>query len=142
MLDLKYNYLNDSILLSLSELSSLRYLDLSYNRIEGSSHSRGFQWISRLTKFETLVLSGNSLKNSVLLHMRNLSFLKNLRLSDNHLEGKDYEYASYNPIAFDIANHFCEMAADYTQINPMLWIIVNIQVNLLDLIFFSFGSFF
>ncbi|GAB4832129.1 hypothetical protein Ancab_006148 [Ancistrocladus abbreviatus] len=25
----------------------------------------------------------------------------------------DYEYASYNPIAYDIANHFCEMAADY-----------------------------
>lgn len=26
---------------------------------------------------------------------------------------QDYEYSSYNPIAFDIANHFCEMAADY-----------------------------
>ncbi|KAG0611795.1 hypothetical protein M758_7G165100 [Ceratodon purpureus] len=25
----------------------------------------------------------------------------------------DYEYASYNPVAFDIANHFCEMTADY-----------------------------
>ncbi|MED6205804.1 hypothetical protein PIB30_021090 [Stylosanthes scabra] len=25
----------------------------------------------------------------------------------------DYEYASYNPIAYDIANHFCEMAANY-----------------------------
>ncbi|KAL8166881.1 hypothetical protein V2J09_008380 [Rumex salicifolius] len=25
----------------------------------------------------------------------------------------DYEYASYNPIAYDLANHFCEMAADY-----------------------------
>ncbi|RZC93397.1 hypothetical protein C5167_026012 [Papaver somniferum] len=25
----------------------------------------------------------------------------------------DYEYASYNPVAYDIANHFCEMAADY-----------------------------
>ncbi|CAK8567439.1 unnamed protein product [Lathyrus sativus] len=25
----------------------------------------------------------------------------------------DYEYASHNPIAYDIANHFCEMAANY-----------------------------
>ncbi|PKA46805.1 choline/ethanolamine kinase [Apostasia shenzhenica] len=25
----------------------------------------------------------------------------------------DYEYASFNPIAYDIANHFCEMTADY-----------------------------
>ncbi|KAG9153294.1 hypothetical protein Leryth_025082 [Lithospermum erythrorhizon] len=30
----------------------------------------------------------------------------------------DYEYASYNPIAFDIANHFCEMAADYHTETP------------------------
>ncbi|XP_043817692.1 probable choline kinase 2 isoform X2 [Manihot esculenta] len=30
----------------------------------------------------------------------------------------DYEYASYNPIAFDIANHFCEMAADYHSDTP------------------------
>ncbi|CAK7336460.1 unnamed protein product [Dovyalis caffra] len=30
----------------------------------------------------------------------------------------DYEYASYNPIAFDIANHFCEMAADYHTDTP------------------------
>ncbi|XWS23505.1 hypothetical protein CRYUN_Cryun28dG0019800 [Craigia yunnanensis] len=25
----------------------------------------------------------------------------------------DYEYASYNPVAYDLANHFCEMAANY-----------------------------
>ncbi|XP_054814823.1 probable choline kinase 2 isoform X2 [Prosopis cineraria] len=25
----------------------------------------------------------------------------------------DYEYSGYNPVAYDIANHFCEMAADY-----------------------------
>ncbi|KAJ6833496.1 putative choline kinase 2 [Iris pallida] len=25
----------------------------------------------------------------------------------------DYEYASFNPVAYDLANHFCEMAADY-----------------------------
>ncbi|KAF8032082.1 hypothetical protein BT93_D1099 [Corymbia citriodora subsp. variegata] len=30
----------------------------------------------------------------------------------------DYEYSSYNPIAFDIANHFCEMAADYHTETP------------------------
>ncbi|KAJ4720434.1 Choline kinase [Melia azedarach] len=32
----------------------------------------------------------------------------------------DYEYASYNPIAYDIANHFCEMAADYHSETPHL----------------------
>ncbi|RDX61206.1 putative choline kinase 2, partial [Mucuna pruriens] len=30
----------------------------------------------------------------------------------------DYEYAAYNPIAFDIANHFCEMAANYHTEEP------------------------
>lgn len=30
----------------------------------------------------------------------------------------DYEYACYNPVAFDIANHFCEMAADYHTETP------------------------
>jgi thiamine kinase-like enzyme len=31
---------------------------------------------------------------------------------------QDYEYASYNPIAYDLANHFCEMAADYHSDTP------------------------
>ncbi|KAI5062080.1 hypothetical protein GOP47_0022619 [Adiantum capillus-veneris] len=30
----------------------------------------------------------------------------------------DYEYSSFNPIAFDIANHFCEMTADYHTETP------------------------
>ncbi|XP_010416282.1 PREDICTED: probable choline kinase 2 [Camelina sativa] len=30
----------------------------------------------------------------------------------------DYEYSCYNPVAFDIANHFCEMAADYHTETP------------------------
>ncbi|KAK5840834.1 hypothetical protein PVK06_009739 [Gossypium arboreum] len=50
-----------------------------------------------------------------------------IELKDQVIQ-EDYEYASYNPVAFDIANHFCEMAADYTQIHPMLWIIVNTQL--------------
>ncbi|KAL3702428.1 hypothetical protein R1sor_020450 [Riccia sorocarpa] len=32
----------------------------------------------------------------------------------------DYEYASFNPVAFDIANFFCEMAADYHTEAPHL----------------------
>lgn len=32
----------------------------------------------------------------------------------------DYEYSSYNNMAFDIANHFCEMAADYHSETPHL----------------------
>lgn len=32
----------------------------------------------------------------------------------------DYEYACYNPLMFDIANHFCEMAADYHTETPHL----------------------
>ncbi|XP_026659754.2 probable choline kinase 2 [Phoenix dactylifera] len=30
----------------------------------------------------------------------------------------DYEYASFNPIAYDLANHFCEMASDYHTETP------------------------
>jgi len=30
----------------------------------------------------------------------------------------NYEYASFNPVAFDIANHFCEMADDYHTSTP------------------------
>lgn len=30
----------------------------------------------------------------------------------------DYEYASFNPVAYDITNHFCEMAADYHSEKP------------------------
>ncbi|KAJ4960463.1 hypothetical protein NE237_020373 [Protea cynaroides] len=30
----------------------------------------------------------------------------------------DYEYASYNPVAYDLANHFCEMASNYHSKEP------------------------
>lgn len=36
----------------------------------------------------------------------------------NLLPFQDYEYASYNPVAYDIANHFCEMVADYHTDTP------------------------
>ncbi|KAK8548493.1 hypothetical protein V6N12_061405 [Hibiscus sabdariffa] len=88
ILDLSENYLNDSIMLSLSELSSLRYLSLANNYLEGSSHRNGFQWLSRLSNLEILDLSGNSLKNNIMLHMKGLTSLKTLSLSSNLLKGK------------------------------------------------------
>ena len=30
----------------------------------------------------------------------------------------DFEYAGLNPVAFDIANHWCEYAADYGTATP------------------------
>lgn len=37
---------------------------------------------------------------------------------DNTLTLIDYEYATYNPVAYDLANHFCEMAANYHTDTP------------------------
>ncbi|XVF65221.1 hypothetical protein PTKIN_Ptkin09bG0229900 [Pterospermum kingtungense] len=87
MLDLSDNYINDTILLSLSQLSSLKHLYLSDNSFTGSNHEKGFQWLSRLDKLETLDLSYNSLKNNILFHMSSLSSLKTLTLSENNLKG-------------------------------------------------------
>ncbi|KAJ9685284.1 hypothetical protein PVL29_017347 [Vitis rotundifolia] len=37
---------------------------------------------------------------------------------EEFIHARDYEYASYNPVTYDIANHFCEMAADYHTETP------------------------
>ncbi|CAM6085124.1 unnamed protein product [Calypogeia fissa] len=37
---------------------------------------------------------------------------------DNAVTLIDYEYASFNPVALDIANHFCEMTANYHTNTP------------------------
>ncbi|KAH7331908.1 hypothetical protein KP509_20G056800 [Ceratopteris richardii] len=37
---------------------------------------------------------------------------------DGSLTFIDYEYAAYNPVAYDLANHFCEMTADYHTDSP------------------------
>ncbi|XVF65216.1 hypothetical protein PTKIN_Ptkin09bG0229500 [Pterospermum kingtungense] len=87
ILDLSYNYLDDTILSSLSQLSSLKNLYLGGNFFTGSNHAKGFQSLSRLNNLETLDLGGNSLKKSILFHMGNLSSLKSLSLSANNLEG-------------------------------------------------------
>ncbi|KAG6780313.1 hypothetical protein POTOM_013167 [Populus tomentosa] len=83
-LDLSRNQLNSSILSILSGLSSLKSLDLSYNKLRGS----GFEIISsHLGKFENLDLSYNILNDSIFSHLHGLSSLKSLNLSGNMLLG-------------------------------------------------------
>ncbi|KAL4310553.1 hypothetical protein GQ457_01G033300 [Hibiscus cannabinus] len=86
-LDLSENRLDDRIMSSLSELSSLRHLSLANNQLEGSNHLNGFRWFSRLDNLKTLDLSSNSLKNDIMFHVSGLSSLKTLILGSNGLEG-------------------------------------------------------
>ncbi|TYI91958.1 hypothetical protein E1A91_D02G031900v1 [Gossypium mustelinum] len=78
-------YLNTSMFLPFEELKSLY---LRGNAISGNLENEGFQLLSRRNNLETLDLSGNSLKNNILFHMRNLSSLKTLRLGGNELKGR------------------------------------------------------
>ncbi|PPD78361.1 hypothetical protein GOBAR_DD24710 [Gossypium barbadense] len=80
----KWEYNMDyCILLSLSELSSLRYLDLSHNRFEGSSHPRE---LNNLTNLKSLDLSGNKIESISNKEWNNLTNLKYLDLSYNNIE--------------------------------------------------------
>ncbi|EOY19733.1 Uncharacterized protein TCM_045039 [Theobroma cacao] len=63
-------YLNAFLFLPFKDLKSLY---LPGNHIAGCVENEGFEWLSRVSNLETLDLSWNSLKNSILLHMGNLS---------------------------------------------------------------------
>ncbi|ESR46096.1 hypothetical protein CICLE_v10003682mg, partial [Citrus x clementina] len=78
MLNLSYNSFNNSILSSLSRLSSLRSLKLSHNKLEGSIDVKG------LRKLKSLGLSGTKLNRSIL---SSLSWLRELDISYTGFKG-------------------------------------------------------
>ncbi|XP_022754173.1 receptor like protein 30-like [Durio zibethinus] len=78
ILDLSVNQFNDSILASLSELSSLKSLNLAENTFTGSNPIEGMKRLSKLNKLETLDLYGNEFNN--------LTNLKELYLGENQIE--------------------------------------------------------
>ncbi|GMI92990.1 receptor like protein 13 [Hibiscus trionum] len=89
-LDLTSNNFNDSILPSLSKISSLKSLSLggNYDLLTGSNHSNAhLKWLSKLSSLETLDLSLTNMKNNLLLHLGGLSSLTTLLLGGNNLEG-------------------------------------------------------
>jgi len=51
---------------------------------------------------------------------------------------QDYEYASYNPVAYDLANHFCEMVANYHSDQPHVLDYTKYPSKLIVHIIYSF----
>ncbi|XP_044471364.1 receptor-like protein 13 [Mangifera indica] len=78
---LNYNQFNNSILSSLTDLSSLKYLDLSQNNLNGIINIQG------LSSLERLDLSHNNFNNNILSSLGGLSSLKSLSLMDVGLKG-------------------------------------------------------
>ncbi|GKV27260.1 hypothetical protein SLEP1_g36452 [Rubroshorea leprosula] len=92
-LDLSWNEFNSKILLSLSELSSLKSLNLAENNFQVSNHTNGFKRLSKLRSLEILDLTGNYLNNNILTSLSDLLSLKslnltycNLMIASNHME--------------------------------------------------------
>ncbi|GMI81150.1 hypothetical protein HRI_001784300 [Hibiscus trionum] len=71
ILDLSFNYFNDTILASISELSSLKSLILRGNEIMTLNHNNGIKMLSKLNNLEVLDLSSNFLEA---LNFQNLGF--------------------------------------------------------------------
>ncbi|KAL5825877.1 hypothetical protein ACOSQ3_021940 [Xanthoceras sorbifolium] len=84
MLDLGSNSFNDSIISSLTTLSSLKYLYLNYNRLKRTIDVQGLRFMNNL---EYLDLSGIIFNNSILSFLSALSPLKELYMEDVGLKG-------------------------------------------------------
>ncbi|XP_051139736.1 probable choline kinase 1 isoform X2 [Andrographis paniculata] len=77
-------------------------------------------------KLESLENEISLLENTVSGNHQEIGFCHNdLQYGNIMIDDKnssitiiDYEYSSYNPVVYDIANHFCEMAANYHTDTP------------------------
>ncbi|PPD76800.1 hypothetical protein GOBAR_DD26273 [Gossypium barbadense] len=89
-LDLSNNHFNNSILASLSELSSLKSLNLAGNVFTRSNPTNGIEMLSKLNNLETLDLSFNRLANNILSQLdesnNNWMNLKELYLGGNEIK--------------------------------------------------------
>ncbi|TYJ31540.1 hypothetical protein E1A91_A06G206000v1, partial [Gossypium mustelinum] len=83
-LDLSENHLNDSILASLSELASLKSLNLKYNLFTGLNPTNDF---CELINLQELDIKNNNLRGSLPICFSKLTSLKTLSLSYNQFSG-------------------------------------------------------
>ncbi|XP_022746280.1 probable LRR receptor-like serine/threonine-protein kinase At4g36180 [Durio zibethinus] len=82
-IDLSSNGVEGVILNGFQNISSLKFLDLSWNSFSSSST---LIWLSNLNRLQFLGLRGVSLQGNFSIAIRNLSSLTHLDLSDNQLE--------------------------------------------------------
>ncbi|XP_059638386.1 cuscuta receptor 1-like isoform X2 [Cornus florida] len=87
ILDLTGNYFNNSILTSLNGISSLKTLNLSENRLNGTIYMQGFMSAPKLNNLEILDLRDNAFNNNIWSFLRGLSSLKTLYIGYNILNG-------------------------------------------------------
>ncbi|KAE7997294.1 hypothetical protein FH972_001940 [Carpinus fangiana] len=87
ILDLGYNSFGNSIIPSLSGLTSLNTLSLVGNNLGRFNTTTDFESLSRLENLETLDLSYNDLKRSIIESLPTIKSLKNLNLGWNYMGG-------------------------------------------------------
>ncbi|GLU08482.1 hypothetical protein SLE2022_253930 [Rubroshorea leprosula] len=90
ILNLEGNLFNNSILPSLSEISSLRSLNLGDNKFQAFDHANGFEKLSQLRSLEILDLQGNPLNNSILISLSELPSLQSLYLGNNNFQASSH----------------------------------------------------
>ncbi|XP_052305232.1 receptor-like protein 13 isoform X4 [Populus trichocarpa] len=156
---LGHNNFNNSILSSLKGLSSLKYLYLDGNQLQGSINMKEFDslsnleelWLagntiqdfvaltdseepSRLTKLEVLYLSSNYLNNSIISSLKGLSSLKYLYLDGNQLQG------SINMKGLCELKHLQKLDISHNNLNGYLpWCLSNLtNLQVLDISFNDF----
>ncbi|GMI81182.1 receptor like protein 13 [Hibiscus trionum] len=110
ILDLSFNDFNDSILASISELSSLKSLSLRENQFTLVNPTNGIKMLSKVNNLETLNLFRNRLGNTIMSQLHDLTSLKSLNLQSCGLEG------SVNLLEFDILKNLKELYLDFNGI--------------------------
>ncbi|XP_035546991.1 receptor-like protein 14 [Juglans regia] len=110
-LNLDGSNIDDSIIPSLSGLTSLTTLNLAYNDLRGVNYGEGWKMLSRLENLEILDLSHNYLdETSFLQSIAAIKSLKTLNLKDNELTGsfptKELANLSNLEVLILAGNHF------------------------------------
>ncbi|GMI81186.1 receptor like protein 9 [Hibiscus trionum] len=116
ILDLSHNYFNDSILASISELSSLKSLNLQDNQFTLLNPTNGINMLSKLNNLETLSLSEINLGNTILSQLHDLISLKSLNLQGCGLKG------FVNLLEFDVLKNLKELYLDSNEIEGIVFI--------------------